>query len=205
MIPKVNFNVPNSPNFTFDNRLVDQGEAWLTSIRTQPDVDRGSHSFKSGFYFEQSRNSEGSGGVGAGPWAGQFTFNTDTNNPFDTNYSYANALLGTFQDYTEIDAFSEVKGKRYISEFYLQDTWKASRRLTSTTACASCGIPPWYRRSRRRSSCPSATIRRRRRASISRRASTTSTSRSIRSPARRCRTSSSARSCRGRAIATTAW
>ena len=52
---------------------------------------------KAGFYFEQSRNSEGNGGVGAGPWAGQFNFNTDTNNPFDTNYSYANALLGSFQ------------------------------------------------------------------------------------------------------------
>ena len=25
VIPKVNFNVPNSPNFTFDNRLVDRG------------------------------------------------------------------------------------------------------------------------------------------------------------------------------------
>ena len=34
VIPKVNFNVPNAPNFTFDNRLVDQGEAWLTSLRT---------------------------------------------------------------------------------------------------------------------------------------------------------------------------
>ena len=39
VIPKVTFNVPNAPNFTFDNRLVDQGEAWLTSFRTKPDVD----------------------------------------------------------------------------------------------------------------------------------------------------------------------
>ena len=70
------------------------------------------------------------GGVGAGPWAGQFTFNTDTNNPFDTNYSYANALIGSFQNYTEIDAFSEVKGKRYISEFYVQDNWRVKRNFT---------------------------------------------------------------------------
>jgi hypothetical protein len=143
VIPKVNFNVPNSPNFTFDNRLVDQGEAWLASLRTNLTWIKGAHSLKGGFYLEQSRNSEGSGGVGAGPWAGQFTFNTDVNNPFDTNYSYANALLGSFQNYTEIDAYSEVKGKRLISEFYLQDTWKATRRLTFDYGMRFLWYQPW--------------------------------------------------------------
>ena len=144
VIPKVSFNVPNTPNFTFDNRLVDQGEAWLTSIRSNLTWIKGSHSIKGGFYFEQSRNSEGSGGVGAGPWAGEFTFSTDTNNPFDTNHSYANALLGSFREYREIDAFSEVKGKRYITEFYLQDTWKATRRLTFDYGVRFLYYTPWY-------------------------------------------------------------
>ena len=144
VVPKVNFNVPNPPNFTFDNRLVDQGEAWLTSLRSNLTWIKGSHSLKAGFYWEQSRNSEGSGGVGAGPWAGEFTFNTDTNNPFDTNYSYANALIGTFREYREIDAFSEVIGKRYISEFYLQDTWKASSRLTVDYGVRFLWYTPWF-------------------------------------------------------------
>jgi Carboxypeptidase regulatory-like domain/TonB-dependent Receptor Plug Domain len=144
VVPKVNFNVPNTPNFTFDNRLVDQGEAWLTSIRSNLSWIKGNHSYKAGFYWEQSRNSEGSGGVGAGPWAGEFTFNTDTSNPFDTNHSYANALLGTFREYREIDAFSEVIGKRYISEFYLQDTWKANRRLTFDYGVRFLWYTPWY-------------------------------------------------------------
>ena len=136
--------MPNAPNFTFDNRLVDQGEAWLTSIRSNLTWIRGSHSLKGGMYFEQSRNSEGNGGVGAGPWAGQFTFQTDTSNPVDTNHSYANALLGTFRDYTEIDAFSEVIGKRNIGEFYLQDTWKATRRLTVDYGVRFLWYTPWY-------------------------------------------------------------
>jgi hypothetical protein len=144
VIPKVNFNVPNSPNFTFDNRLVDQGEAWLTSFRSNLTWIRGSHSVKSGVYFEQSRNSEGSGGVGANSWAGQFNFATDTSNPGDTNYSYANALLGTFRDYTEIDAFSEVIGKRYMAEAYVQDTWKANRRLTIDYGVRFLWYTPWY-------------------------------------------------------------
>jgi Carboxypeptidase regulatory-like domain/TonB-dependent Receptor Plug Domain len=144
VIPKVVFNVPNTPNFTFDNRLVDQGEAWLTSLRANLTWIKGNHSIKSGYYFELSQNSEGNGGVGAGPWAGQFTFSTDTNNPFDTNYSYANALIGSFQNYTEIDAFSEVKGKRYISEFYVQDTWKLNTKLTLDYGLRFLWYTPWY-------------------------------------------------------------
>lgn len=144
VIPKVNFNVPNSPNFTFDNRLVDQGEAWLASVRTNLTWIKGSHSFKGGFYLEQSRNSEGSGGVGAGPWAGEFTFNTDTSNPFDTNYSFANALIGSFREYREIDAFSEVRGRRLLSEFYVQDTWKPRRRLTFDYGVRFLWYQPWH-------------------------------------------------------------
>jgi len=144
VIPKVTFNVPNSPNFTFDNRLTDQGEAWLGSIRSSLTFIRGSHSYKAGIYYEQSRNSEGKGGVGAGPWAGQFNFSTDTSNPGDTNYSYANALLGTFRDYTEIDAFSEVQGIRDIVESYAQDTWKMNRRVTFDYGVRVLWYTPWY-------------------------------------------------------------
>jgi hypothetical protein len=144
VIPKVTFNVPNSPNFTFENRLVDQGEGWVKSVRSSLTWIRGTHSLKGGFYLELSQNSEGKGGVGAGPWAGQFNFSSDTSNPGNTNHSYANALLGAFRDYTEIDAFSEVLGNRYISEFYAQDTWKASRRLTFDLGMRFLWYTPWY-------------------------------------------------------------
>ena len=145
VVPKVSFGTAaTAPNFTFDNRLVDQGEAWLTSFRTNLTWIKGNHSIKTGYYFELSQNSEGNGGVGAGPWAGQFTFNTDTNNPWDTNYNFANALIGSFQNYTEIDAFSEVIGKRYISEFYVQDTWKVNMRLTFDYGLRFLWYTPWY-------------------------------------------------------------
>jgi hypothetical protein len=105
---------------------------------------KGSHSFKGGIYLEQSRNSEGNGGVGAGPWAGQFNFQVDTSNPFETNNTYANALIGAFRDYTEIDAFSEVVGKRLMSEFYVQDTWRATQRLTLDYGVRFLWYEPWY-------------------------------------------------------------
>ena len=143
VVPKVTFNVPNSPNFTFDNRLVDQGEAWLTSIRTNLTWIKGNHSIKGGVLLRAVAQLRRQRRRRRRPWAGQFTFNTDTNNPFDTNYSYANALIGTFHNYTEIDAFSEVKGSRYISEFYVQDTWKATCRLTLDYGVRFLWYTPW--------------------------------------------------------------
>jgi hypothetical protein len=144
VLPKATFNVPSSPNLTFDNRLIEKGAAWLFSFRNDLSWIQGSHTFKGGAYIERLRNSEGKGGVGAGPWAGQFTFNVDTNNPFDTRHSFANVLLGSFREYTEIDAFPEVQSRRLLAEWYLQDTWKASRRLTIDYGMRFLWYQPWY-------------------------------------------------------------
>jgi hypothetical protein len=144
VLPKVTFNVPSSPNFTFDNRLAEKGQAWLFSFRNDLTWIRGAHAFKTGMYVERLKNSEGRGGVGAGPWAGQFNFTVDTANPFDTNHSFANALLGSFRDYTEIDAFPNVQARRSLIEWYVQDTWKASDRITVDYGVRFLYYNPWY-------------------------------------------------------------
>ena len=144
VIPKVTFSVTNAPNFTFDNRLIEKGQGWLNSFRNNLTWVSGRHTFKGGVYLEHLNNSEGKGGVGAGPWAGQFNFSVDTNNPFETNHSFANALLGTFRDYTEIDAFPEVQSRRFLAEWYVQDTWKASQRVTLDYGMRFLWYQPWY-------------------------------------------------------------
>jgi hypothetical protein len=144
VLPKASFNVPSSPNFTFDNRLIEKGAAWLFSFRNDLTWTKGSHTVKAGTYLERLRNSEGKGGVGAGPWAGQFNFSVDTNNPYDTRYSFANALLGSFREYTEIDAFPEVQARRWLTEWYVQDTWRATRRLTFDYGMRFLWYQPWY-------------------------------------------------------------
>ncbi len=144
VLPKVTFNVTNPPNFTFDNRLAETGAPWLFSFRNDLTWVKGSHTFKGGMYWERLHNSEGKGGVGAGPWAGQFNFTVDTANPFDANHSFANALLGSFRDYTEIDAFPEVQSRRTLVEWYFQDTWKASQRVTLDLGMRFLYYQPWY-------------------------------------------------------------
>ena len=207
VIPKVNFNVPNSPNFTFDNRLVDQGEAWLTSMRTNLTWIKGNHSIKGGYYFELSQNSEGNGGVGAGPVGRTVHVQHRHQQPVRHELQLRQRAPRHVPRTTrEIDAFSEVKGKRYISEFYLQDTWKATRRLTLDYGVRFLWYTPWY------STQPAAVFVPERydpaRAPrLYRAGARQQRQRRLRSRhrRRRSRTSSSARSCRARAIATTAW
>ena len=135
VLPRVNFgnitgNNAFTPNFTYDTRLIDQGQGWLTSVRSNLTYLRGNHAIKTGLYYDDTRNSEGKGGVGGGSWAGDYGFGVDTNNPLDTNFAYANALLGNFTTYTETDGFADVRGRRPTAEFYAQDTWKIRSNLT---------------------------------------------------------------------------
>ena len=132
VLPRVNFGTVTggAPNFTYDTRLIDQGEGWLSSVRSNLTWVRGAHSLKTGMYYEDTRNSEGKGGVGGGSWSGDFNFGVDTNNPLDTNFAYANALLGNINSYTETNGYADVRGQRPSAEAYVQDTWKPLRNLT---------------------------------------------------------------------------
>jgi hypothetical protein len=144
VLPKVDFGVQGgSPNFSYDSRLLDRGVAWLTSVRSNLTYIRGSHSLKGGLYYERSLNSEGKGGVGGGAWAGQYNFAVDSANTLDTNFAYANALLGHFTSYTETDGFADVKGSRPTVEFYGQDTWKVTRNLTVDYGMRFLWFRPW--------------------------------------------------------------
>jgi hypothetical protein len=144
VLPKVTFGVPGgSPNFSYDSRLSDKGIAWLHSVRSNVTYIRGRHSLKTGIYYEKSINSEGKGGVGGGAWAGDYNFTVDSANTLDTNYGFANALLGNFTSYTETDGYADVKGNRPTVEFYGQDTWKVSRTLTVDYGLRFLWFRPW--------------------------------------------------------------
>ncbi|MEO7272710.1 MAG: carboxypeptidase regulatory-like domain-containing protein [Vicinamibacterales bacterium] len=132
VLPRVNFGTVTggAPNFTYDTRLIDKGQGWLSSVRSNLTWVRGAHSIKTGMYYEDTRNSEGKGGVGGGSWSGDFNFGVDTSNPLDANYAYANALLGNINSYTETSGYADVRGQRPTAEAYVQDTWKPARNLT---------------------------------------------------------------------------
>lgn len=71
-------------------------------------------------------------GVAGGglPFNGAFDFGRNVNNPLDTGYAYANAALGVFNTYQEPSGRPlPVHVARNI-EWFAQDNWKITRRLT---------------------------------------------------------------------------
>ena len=63
-------------------------------------------------------------------FAGKFVFQNDSKNPNNTGYAYSNALLGAFQTYAESTNRSQYSPVTPILEFYVQDSWKVTPRLT---------------------------------------------------------------------------
>jgi hypothetical protein len=86
----------------------------------------GTHTLKFGIYVERMRKDE----VGGPNTRGAFAFGRNTNNPLDSNYAFSNALLGNFDSYSE-GTFRPYSHYRYTQvEWYAQDSWKVSKRLT---------------------------------------------------------------------------
>lgn len=88
---------------------------------------KGVHTLKTGFFYERAQKSETSLGR---PYNGTFNFSRDPLNPNDANWPFANALLGTFQTYTQASAKPLPHFNYTNVEFYAQDTWKVSKKLT---------------------------------------------------------------------------
>ncbi len=86
----------------------------------------GQHLMKFGFFFERSRKDQ----TNFGPIDGRVDFSNDSTNAFDTGDAFANALLGVYRTYTQASAFLDGKYRYSNYEWYVQDNWKVTRRLT---------------------------------------------------------------------------
>ncbi len=73
---------------------------------------------------------------------GTFSFNQDATNPLNTGYAYSNALLGVVDSYTESNAHPSAHGRYINAEWYAQDTWKVTKRLTIDAGVRFYAIQP---------------------------------------------------------------
>jgi hypothetical protein len=85
-----------------------------------------SHTLKFGMYFQRSRKNQTSFGA----FDGQYNFGDNSANPYDTNFGFANAALGVYNSFTQAANFINGQYRYSNLEFYAQDTWKVTRRLT---------------------------------------------------------------------------
>ena len=102
----------------------------LPSISDNLTYSRGDHTIKAGLYLERARNGEAPGGN----WSGTFSFRSDESSYTpalgNTGNPYANALIGSFRNYTEQAARPHTDVEKIGIQWYGQDQWKVNSRLT---------------------------------------------------------------------------
>lgn len=139
--PQVNFGLPsgysaqsagqgitNAPGYGFDSRWPFDGTDQVQTINSNLTWVKGAHNLKFGVYLEKmARNVSVYSQYNI---AGSYYFGSDTASPVDTNYPYSNLATGGFFAYGE-DTVKQVNHARYTQwDWFAQDSWKVSRRLT---------------------------------------------------------------------------
>jgi carboxypeptidase family protein/TonB-dependent receptor-like protein len=128
IIPQARFTgVTGAAAITYDGRTPLTGDDKLYTFNDTLTMVRGTHTFKAGMYVEHVRNEEGP----TATFAGLYDFSsTDANNPGNTGFAYANALLGNFTSYTESTTRPGGGGLANVAEWFVQDTWRLTPKLT---------------------------------------------------------------------------
>ncbi|MCG6923649.1 MAG: Plug and carboxypeptidase regulatory-like domain-containing protein [Acidobacteria bacterium] len=86
----------------------------------------GSHTGKFGVYYQSSSKPQSA----VAPFNSFIVFVDDPSNPFGTGFGYANAATGVFTQYGQASASPYPEWVYKNFEWYAQDNWKATSRLT---------------------------------------------------------------------------
>ena len=128
IIPQARFTgVTGAAAITYDGRTPLTGDDKLYTFNDTLTFVKGKHTYKAGMYVEHVRNEEGP----TATFAGSFDFSqSDASNPLNSGYAYANALVGNFTSYTESTTRPGGAGTANIMEWFAQDTWRTTQKLT---------------------------------------------------------------------------
>ncbi len=141
------------PNFNFGGTPTVSGTA-MTSFAGTPYANRnpvwnvienvtkvvGTHALKAGIYYERAIKTENA----FQPYNGTIDYGRDPNNPGDTNWAFSNALLGNYRTYTQINQ-DPLPSYPYTNfEFYGQDSWKVTTKLTINYGLRVAFITPFH-------------------------------------------------------------
>lgn len=141
LIPWASFGgVPGAAAFSTDARFPVRGADTVFTFSDGLSKVWRSHTLKAGFYAERARNYEGERGT----FAGSFNFGRDVNNPNDANWAYANAILGNFASYAESTTRPGTQARGTTVEWYVQDNWKVTRKLTLDYGIRFTWYTPYY-------------------------------------------------------------
>ncbi|MBY0508216.1 MAG: carboxypeptidase regulatory-like domain-containing protein [Bryobacteraceae bacterium] len=100
----------------------------------------GAHTLKAGMYVQYSQKDQ----TAFTSINGDIWFDRDASNPGDTNWAYANALLGNYQRLAQSN--TALNGQyRYLNiEWFVQDSWRVNSKLTVDYGMRFYWIQPQY-------------------------------------------------------------
>ena len=128
LIPNMSFGgVPNAVAVSMDGRTPLTTTHEIISISNNLTKTFNTHTVKLGVYFDRLwAENQPTGGA----FNGSFNFGRNVNNPLESDYAFANAALGVFNQYDEPTA--RVFPVTYATniEWFAQDNWKVTRKLT---------------------------------------------------------------------------
>ena len=142
------------PDFTFNGRLSNTSSLTATNSSGVPfnngntsieAIDNfskvwGQHSARFGFYFQRSRKDQ----TNFGPVNGSYSFSDDQSNPYDSQQGFSNAALGIYDSFTQESKYVNGMYRYSNIEWYGQDSWKVTERLTLSYGSRFYWMQPQY-------------------------------------------------------------
>ncbi|HXB69463.1 MAG TPA: carboxypeptidase-like regulatory domain-containing protein [Candidatus Acidoferrales bacterium] len=112
-------------------------DKWMPSFSDTITKVVATHTLKGGFFWEWIRNSQPANNNTNG------NLNVNVSNPNTTGNEYADLLTGTLNGYNET-SFNRINDIAYSTyEGFVQDSWKATRRLTVELGIRLTHFTPW--------------------------------------------------------------
>lgn len=143
IIPNATFGgVPSPAQLTVEGRFPLINRYHIFNFADNLSWTKGSHNIKAGFYIEYFRRFQKK----AVPFNGAIDFGRNVNNPLDTNWAYSNASLGIYNTYTQSSDFAPMNVRTVSYEWFLQDNWRITRKLTLDYGMRFYIVPPLYER-----------------------------------------------------------
>jgi hypothetical protein len=144
VIPNATFGgVTDAASIAIEGRFPLYNRYYILHLADNITAIRGSHTLKAGIYLERfTRNQKKTNTV----FNGAFDFQNNTTNPLNTGYAYSNAALGSFYSYTQSTSRDWMNVRNFDAEGFIQDNWKATRKLTIDVGLRLYWIPPMTER-----------------------------------------------------------
>jgi hypothetical protein len=132
LYPAVSFgsshNTKSAPSYGWDSRfpMYDRVRWWQANDNLTKIL--GNHNLKFGFNWATDNYLQAHSSSGTPE--GSFDFSSNSSNPNDSYYGYANALEGLFNTYSEPTSRNDYNPRFYVYEWFAQDQWKITPKLT---------------------------------------------------------------------------